>query len=877
MQRENITKKVFESTHLIVLLSYSLFSVILMGETIIMKWELWAIALIFASNVLSWVMHIGGFFQPKVRTWIYAILMMGTFFFYGIHETSAYDIAGVMCAVIILYTRADDENLITLCMVTYYITFGYDLIIMVNEETEWTSLLVTRTLLHIFLVAVVGRIAKSVVKKWYSTLHQTEKEINELRDATSRMDDFMVNISHEIRTPMNAVVGLSSVMVKEVKNKRQRDNLEKILDAGHRVSTQISDILDHTELDMGRLAVTDEVYMMSSVINDIITKVAPVNNDRLELMFYIDPSVPTSMYGDVDKIKKIIWHLVTNALKFTADGGVYVNIHAPKREYGVNLQIEVMDTGVGMDEGEIEKAFDLFYQSDSGRTRSAGGLGLGLSIVQGFVKAMGGFLTIDSELGVGTRVFISIPQQVEDATPGVVINNPEKLCVAGFIRFVTIPHPVVREYYNSMVNNLSEDLKVPFRWVDSLEELKKLRGVYNLSHLVVGESEYAEYREYLNSIKDEVEILVFAKSTFEIDPDSDFKLLKKPLSTFSILNLGDGREAKQDEHHIMCNGVRALVVDDEPMNIFVAKDIFEDYGMIVDSAESGMEAINMYEKGDYDIIFMDHMMPKMDGIEAMKRIAVIKKDLDRKTVIVALTANAVSAAKEMFIEEGFDGFIPKPIEIPDFERVMKHVLPPSLIQKDVNGERRPVREEDLIIEEKSKYEELIAIGVDTSVGLKYCRNDEQFYESLLSEYAKSHDTKKTAMLEAYSEEKWEEYAIHAHAIKSTSKMIGAADLSELARTLEEAGKAGRGQVIMDSHERFMADYDELTDVIKTITGMNEEEDADVLEFAPDDGDVMEFAPAGNGKEKATKNDDVMEFAPENDDVMEFAPEGNDDV
>lgn len=857
MQKDNITRKLFESTHLMVLLSYSLFSIILIGETIIMKWELWAIPLIIISNIMSWIMHIRNSVPTKARTWIYAVLMMGTFFFYGIHPTSTYDIAGVMCAILILYTRADDEGLLTLALITYYITFGYDVLIMLQDLSIWDALLVTRTMLHIFLVGMVWWVARSVVRKWYTTLHQTEKEINELRDATKRMDDFMVNISHEIRTPMNAVVGLSSVMVKETKNKRQRENMEKILDAGHRVSTQISDILDHTELDMGRLAVTDEVYMMSSVINDIITKVAPINNDRLEVMFYVNPSVPSSMYGDVDKIKKIIWHLVTNALKFTADGGVYVNIKAPRREYGVNLQIEVLDTGVGMSEDEIEKAFDLFYQSNSGRTRSAGGLGLGLAIVQGFVKAMGGFLTIESELGVGTRVLISIPQQVEDSTPCVVIDNPDKICVAGFIRFVTIPHPVVREYYNAMVNNLSQELKVPFRWVDSLEELKKLRGVYKLSHIIVGESEYAEYREYLDSIKDEVEILVFAKSTFEIDEQSGFTLLKKPLSTFSILNIGEAREAKNEEHHIMLNGVRALVVDDEPMNIFVAKDILEEYGMIVSSAESGMESINMYEKEDFDIIFMDHMMPKMDGIEAMKRIKALKKDLNRETVIVALTANAVSAAKEMFIAEGFDGFIPKPIEIADFERVMKHVLPASLVKKNVNGERRPVTEEDLVIE-KSKYDELTAFGVDTTVGLKYCRNDEQFYESLLAEYAKSHDIKKAAMEEAYNAENWAEYAIHAHAIKSTSKMIGATELSELAKTLEEAGKAGRGRVIIDSYDRFTADYDELVDIIKKLTGMNEEEnESDVLEFAPEDSEVLEFEPAGTG------------------DVIEFAPEGND--
>ncbi|MBR4794862.1 MAG: hypothetical protein IK050_00295, partial [Lachnospiraceae bacterium] len=149
MDKDNISRKIFESTHLMVLLSYSLFSIILIGESIIMGWELWALPLIIISNIMSWIMHIRNSFAPRMRTWIYAILMMGTFFFYGIHPTSAYDIAGVMCAIMILYTRADDEGLLTLCMITYYVTFGYDIVIMLRDEVSWDMLLVTRTMLHI--------------------------------------------------------------------------------------------------------------------------------------------------------------------------------------------------------------------------------------------------------------------------------------------------------------------------------------------------------------------------------------------------------------------------------------------------------------------------------------------------------------------------------------------------------------------------------------------------------------------------------------------------------------------------------------------------------------------------------------------------------
>ena len=122
------------------------------------------------------------------------------------------------------------------------------------------------------------------------------------------------------------------------------------------------------------------------------------------------------------------------------------------------------------------------------------------------------------------------------------------------------------------------------------------------------------------------------------------------------------------------DGIKALIVDDEPMNLVVASSLFREYGMIIDTAGSGKESIKKYRADDYDIIFMDHMMPEMDGVEAMKQIKDAARDLGRSAAVVALTANAVSGAREMFIQEGFDGFIAKPINISDFERVVSRVL-----------------------------------------------------------------------------------------------------------------------------------------------------------------------------------------------------------
>jgi CheY-like chemotaxis protein len=141
-----------------------------------------------------------------------------------------------------------------------------------------------------------------------------------------------------------------------------------------------------------------------------------------------------------------------------------------------------------------------------------------------------------------------------------------------------------------------------------------------------------------------------------------------------------GRENPEDR--VMFTGVRALVVDDEPMNLVVASGLFRDYGMDIDTAESGMEAIKKYEDGDYDVIFMDHMMPEMDGVEAMKRIRAVADASYRKPVIIALTANALSGAREMFMKEGFDGFIAKPVDTGECERVMNNVLPEEASRRE---------------------------------------------------------------------------------------------------------------------------------------------------------------------------------------------------
>ena len=203
----------------------------------------------------------------------------------------------------------------------------------------------------------------------------------------------------------------------------------------------------------------------------------------------------------------------------------------------------------------------------------------------------------------------------------------------------------------------------------------------------MGQEEYEENKGYFEELaKEDIIVVVSAEAGFELPEGSRVILMPKPLYAYPIIKiLNEGRnvtdiEDDESQERPVFRGVKALIVDDEPMNLVVATSLFKNYEMVIDTAGSGKESIRKYRDNDYDIVFMDHMMPEMDGVEAMQKIKAVAADMDKKAVVVALTANAVSGAREMFINEGFDGFIAKPINITDFERVMLRVLPEANVK-----------------------------------------------------------------------------------------------------------------------------------------------------------------------------------------------------
>ena len=846
------------ATHLLVLIVYTIFTIVLAVESYLMGWEPGAVVLLLLGLAASWVLHITGKVPASIRLWLYYILTMLAFFFYGIHESSIYDLATLMVMIIILYSATEMYSFIRLCVLVYILTLCYDFVFVLGGSIEITVLSVTRILFHLLIVCTAGQLIKITIQKQKDERKNTKEKIAELEETNRRTEDFMANVSHELRTPINAVTGITSVMLKNEEDEEKRKDLFAIQMAGYRLFNQIEDILDYTEIDTGRITVSEDNYMISSVVNDIITenRLSEKRNMQ-ELIFDIDAGIPSVLFGDGKKIKKVLKHLIDNAVKFTRKGGVYVRIYTIHKSYGVNLCIQVKDTGIGIAKEDLGRITERFYQSNGGRNRRAGGLGLGLPIVYGMVQAMQGFIQVESTEGKGTTVCVSVPQKVVDEAPCMVVNNRKNLCLACFLMSGKYSVPEVREFYNAMISHMVQGLDLLLYRVSNIDELENLSSTYRLTHLFIGKEEYEENQYYFEDTNQNTEVIVVADDGFSLPKGSRVKILRKPFYCLSVINILNTAFLKQtetlQEKHMICPGVRVLVVDDEPMNLMVAEGMLKNYRMNVKTADSGKKAVRLCENADFDLVFLDHMMPEMDGVETLKQLRKLNADSGRPLTIIAFTANAVSGAREMFLREGFDEFISKPIELFELERVLRKVLPKSAIMYEEESSEKntetgpethsgtePETDIEMVSEtvsetdKKAQTEEqpvmaaLESMGIHTRSGLQYSQGDRDFYLELLTKFADGYAPKETELNDFFHQENWDDYRIQVHALKSSSKLIGADTLSTMAREAEEAASRHDADYIKKHHEALLEQYKEVAHHIMEVMKPSEDAETKVL-------------------------------------------------
>ncbi|MCR5237206.1 MAG: response regulator [Lachnospiraceae bacterium] len=389
-----------------------------------------------------------------------------------------------------------------------------------------------------------------------------ELQIHEgkVAQAAQFKSDFLANMSHEIRTPMNAIVGLSDMLIQEELPGKSRSFAEQIRSSANAMLVIINDILDFSRIESGNMKIIPSDYNLVQMINDLVNVTSlGLGGKPVTMKLNLSPEIPQYLYGDSARIRQILSNVISNAVKFTKEGSITINIdHEKTGDKQIDLKISVSDTGIGIRKTDYERIFESFMQIDSKRNRSSEGTGLGLAITQRLVLLMNGTINVESEYGVGSVFRIVIPQQISDK------------------KF--------------------SDNKVP-----------------------------AADAESVNA---------------------------KPAASKA----------------------RILVVDDNSVNLYVARSLLGLFEIKATCVKSGKDALTAVSKKTFDLILMDHMMPEMDGVETMKKIRQEYPDYN-KIPIIAFTANAVEEARDLLLNEGMDDFISKPVKSSELEELLKKWLP----------------------------------------------------------------------------------------------------------------------------------------------------------------------------------------------------------
>ncbi len=807
---------------------YTVFSLGTFVSAILLHWNILVIEILAVTTVAPWVICIGNFREFAFRAKIIALLSWFNFTVYAVHSDNFTSMLSTMFAVIVLMGVFSIPEIVYMGVGFTTLIIGLHMFVLHTVTADAPNEII-RIVLHVISAYVISLVIWITIRTRLETNELLMENILELEEIERSKDDFLVNISHEIRTPINAVCGMSEAILQEELPESVRGDIVDIQAAGRNLLSTVSNILDFSELQSGKMEPVEESYNITSTITDIINMaVTKDNGKKLELIVDCDAALPSNLVGDEQKLRRIVMNLLDNAIKFTQEGGVVMRITFRKEEYGINLIVEIRDSGIGISPANMEKIFGSFSQVDSKRNRKEGGVGLGLSITHALVQNMGGFLTVESTEGQGTAFRFAVPQKVLDETPIVSVRNKGNLYAACYINMDKYGSPVVREGYERSIRHMAEQFGIMFRICRNLPELKRRRQLENYSHVFIGWEEYCEDRAFFEELARELTVVLVMDYGQEPEAGSNMMRIYKPFTVLSIAAVFNGQRTMQPEelhgdirHRFVAPDAKVLVVDDNAMNLKVMARLLLPYRIRTVSALGGQEALEKINTMEYDCVFLDHMMPDMDGVETLHRLRQKPGAYFQSVPVIAFTANAIGGAREMFMEEGFNDFIAKPIELSVLERMLRRYIPKqkqlpvaeaaetqAAEQTAAGNAAQTAGTEDAAAQDGNGgagtdgLEALARAGINVKTGLSYC-GDREGFRDIVRMYHEQGAARNEQLAKLYAEENWKDYAIAVHALKSNSKGIGAEQLAELALQLEMAGKENRADYIREHHGELM--------------------------------------------------------------------------
>ncbi|WP_234828142.1 hybrid sensor histidine kinase/response regulator [Sinorhizobium fredii] len=653
-------------------------------------------------------------------------------------------------------------------------------------------------------------------------LRKSREELERARDAAEQASiaksEFLANMSHEIRTPMNGVIVAELLEGTEL-SEQQRRYVSIILHSADTLMDLINDILDFSKIEAGRLELEAIPFVLRDTLGDTLQTLAKRAADKgLELACHIPPEVPDHLVGDPTRLRQIIVNLVGNAIKFTENGEVVVDVTLEgQKDDGTRLQFQVRDTGIGIPEPQQERIFEAFAQADTSTTRQYGGTGLGLAIAAQLAEKMGGRMQLESTPGAGS-VFtfaadFGLAPEEKKARP---LREAE---LRGRQALVVDDNATNRQILEEIVVNWGMIPIVAPDGVAALNALERASGappdLALLDLMMPGMSgfELAACMRLRPGLK-EMRIVMMSSAGRPSDEAllrrlDVSRLLVKPVKQSDLLNaitdaLGVSMREDEGEGHASAAhlrtspGLTVLLAEDGAVNRQVAVDLLTKRGHRVVAVGNGQEAIEAVERGNYDLVLMDVHMPVMDGLAATAAIRALAQSGKARVPIVALTASATAADRERCLAAGMDGYVTKPFRAAELFRVVEQYDPM----------RVPLPEEQVtaVLTQPAAAD---ASVLDWERALRNLDRNEALLRELAAMFLIEYPKLIAALDAAYASGDAAELRRAAHTLKGSADVVGADGVVTAAQRLADLGREGNLAPVPEARRALKAELDRL--------------------------------------------------------------------
>ena len=563
-----------------------------------------------------------------------------------------------------------------------------------------------RTYFRITLRDITGR------KRADAELLKRAAELKQAKEAAETANraksEFLANVSHEVRTPLNGVIGTAELLGHTTLTRAQRDHLAVIGESAEALLAILNDILDYSKIEAGKLDLEQRSLHLRDDLGTVLKSVASRLGEKdLELVGDVSSDVPDTVVGDPSRLQQVLFNLVGNAIKFTDVGEVVVRVRQQEStDEGVTLCFEVSDTGIGIPQNKQDAIFREFVQADASTTRRYGGTGLGLTIASRLIRAMGGEISLSSEVGKGSTFRFTIRVGLGTVADGEPPAHTRAL--TGLRTLVVDDNATNRRILADMVRSWGLRVQTVADVAAAINELRRATHDGDPVRLLLSDVQMpdADGFDLAAALKRDptlgnpVTILLtsggYAGDDARIEEANVAASLVKPVRHSELLEtiqsvmgaaLAPERASIVPESTVRLAPLHVLVAEDSLANQRLAVGMLEKDGHTVTVTSTGAEAVDVFTAGTFDVILMDLQMPEMDGFEALRAIRRGEHETGTSPIpIVALTARATRRDEEHCMAAGFDGYLTKPFRSRQLVEAIAASLPSTHTSRGVRAE-----------------------------------------------------------------------------------------------------------------------------------------------------------------------------------------------